>query len=112
MGGDREFGRIHFFFPSLSIDKVITNIMFYKVFASSRFLICFDEKCRSQPGILKTQGFIRFLHLRAIYVQLFFSSWRLKKLEQPKVLQCFSLDLVVRKVCCSMVVHTRVVSKQ
>ena len=49
----------------------------------------------------KTQGFIRFLHLRAISVQLCFPRLYLKKVEKPKILQCFSLDLVVWTVCCS-----------
>jgi hypothetical protein len=46
------------------------------------------------------------------FCSIVFSSWNLKKVEESKVLQCFSLDLVVRNVCCSMVAHTRVVSKQ
>ena len=50
--------------------------------------------------IQKTQGFIGLLHFRAISVQLFFSSWHLKK-EKTRVLECLSLDLVVRNVCCS-----------
>ena len=60
----------------------------------------------------KNTRIYRVLAVASDFFAIVFSSCHLKKVETLHILQCFSLDLVIRNVCCSMVVHTCVVLKQ